>query len=231
VKAALIAIAALAAGACTSDVDEQWQLDHDRIIAVRATPPGILSGERSEIDALIGGKGVHPIELPPQIATVVSPQSLAMTISPDAGKWVVTAPDAAHLAAARAELGLAADAPVPLTVGVSYANQALLAFKTVYLGEARANPTLEEMMIDGAAAPSTEIVIQPLTDVRLSVKADETDVVNWLTSCGTMHDFDLPAAYLRVEKDDPTEGDLGVVRRTETGGVAWRVWTIRAEAP
>ena len=225
------AIALLALGACDADLDEQWDLDHERIVAVRATPPGIVSGERSQIDALIGGVGQHPAELSPEIATVISPMSLAGTLGPDAGKWYVTAPDPAAIAAARAELGLEADAPVPLVVGVSYKGQSLLAYKTVFLGEARVNPTLDDMMIDGAAAPggTTEIVVQPLVDVRLSVKADLEDTVNWLTSCGTMHDFDLPNAYLRVEKDDPTAGDLAVVRRVSDGGVAWRTWTIRAE--
>ncbi|CAN5918242.1 hypothetical protein BH11MYX3_BH11MYX3_22000 [soil metagenome] len=228
-KAAVLAV--LAFTACASDVDEQWQLDHDRIIAVRASPPGLLPGERSEIDALVGAKGAAPIEQPPQLAQVISPPSLATALTMEAGKWVVTAPDDARLASARTELGLAADAPVPLQIGVSYANNTLLAIKTVFLGEARANPPLEDMMIDGAAAPgmTTPIVVHILADVRLSVKADESDVVNWVTSCGTMHDFDLPAAYLRVEKEDPTEGYLGVVRRTDLGGVAWQIWPIRAE--
>jgi hypothetical protein len=231
VKAAVVALIALVG--CAGDIDEQWQLDHDRIIAVRATPPGILPGERSEIDALIGAKGEHPVEAPPQIARIVTPESLASVLAFDAGKWIVTAPDAARLDAARTELGLAADAPVAVSVGVSYANGSLLAFKTVYLGETRTNPTLEELMIDGAPAPVTtttsDIVVAPLTDVRLSVKADDTDVVNWLTSCGSMHDFDLPKAYLRVEKKDPMIGDLGVVRRTALGGVAWQIWPIHAQ--
>ncbi len=228
-KAALLGLLVL--GACAGDLDEQWQLDHPRIVAVRATPPGILSGERAEIDALIGAEGQRPVERAPEIATVISPMSLASALAPDAGRWYVTAPDAATLAAARTELGLAANAPVPLQVGVSYAAQTLLAFKTVYLGEARANPSLDDLEIDGAPAPAagTEIVIAPLTDVPLSVTADVDDTVNWLTSCGTMHDFDLPKAYVRVEKDDPTTGDLAVVRRVENGGVAWRTWACRAE--
>ena len=44
-----------------------------------------------------------------------------------------------------------------------------------------------------------------------------------------MHDFDLPQAYLRVELEDPASGELAVVRRDPRGGVAWRVWPIRAE--
>ncbi|MEO7097631.1 MAG: hypothetical protein ABI175_30495, partial [Polyangiales bacterium] len=74
-KAAALLLIALTA--CAGDLDEQWQLDHDRIIAVRATPPGILSGERAEIDALIGAVGQHPVEQPPQEAVVVAPMSLA----------------------------------------------------------------------------------------------------------------------------------------------------------
>ena len=66
-------------------------------------------------------------------------------------------------------------------------------------------------------------------DFPLSVEAVEADDVNWLTSCGTMHDFDLPQAYLRVELEDPVAGELAVIRRDERGGVVWRVWPIRAE--
>jgi hypothetical protein len=227
-RAALIAAVVLL-GACTEGIDEQWELRHDRIIAVRANPPGILSGETSTIDALIGSKEASPVERAPEVATVISPTSLAGIVRPDAGTWVVTAPDEAKLAAARTELGLPAGAPVPLTVGVSYAQQTLLGFKTVFLGEARQNPVLEDMMIAGAAPPQTQIVVPILTDVPLSVKGEDPDVVNWLTSCGTMHDFDLPKAYLRVEKEDPMEGDLAVVLRKADGGVAWRVWPIRAE--
>jgi hypothetical protein len=223
------ALLVLALSACTGDIDEQWQLDHDRIIAVRATPPGILPGESSVIDGLFGAKGARPVELAPQLAAVVSPERFQSALRRDSGQWIVTAPDAAALAAARVELGLAADAPVPLQIGVSYADQTLLGVKTVYLGESRQNPVLEDMMIDGAAPPQTEIVVPQLTDIPLSVKASEPDVVNWLTSCGTMHDFDLPQAYLRVEKEDPQEGDLAVVLRTATGGIAWRVWPIRTQ--
>src|SRR4029079_13300407 len=44
-----IAAAAFSSG-CPGALDPPWQLDHDRIIAVRATPPGIVAGDRSTID-------------------------------------------------------------------------------------------------------------------------------------------------------------------------------------
>ena len=236
---ALLGLVLVLSGACASEVDEQWFLDHDRIIAVRASPPRIQAGERSELDALVGRKGAAPAEEIPPGAMVVSPESLAGALRNEAGKWVVTAPDAAKLDEVRAELDLEAGAPIPLVIGTAWPVEAFpedvlgdpfVALKTVYLGDTAENPVLGDMMINGVDGNATaEIVIGKLVDVPLSVASDDTDVVNWLTSCGTMHDFDLPQAYLRVEDEDPTEGDLAVVRRTTKGGVAWRVWPIRAE--
>ncbi|MDQ3365981.1 MAG: hypothetical protein M3680_11190 [Myxococcota bacterium] len=215
---------------CDNDLDPPWQLEHDRIVAVRATPPAIPAGARSELDALLAFKGIGTSEAPPEAAIVVAPASLASALANEGGRWVVTAPDEARLAAARTELGLAADAPVPLQIGVAYGAGTLTAVKTVWLGLAAEHPTLSAMTIDDQPMESmTELVVGKLVDVRLSIEAVESDDVNWLTSCGTMHDFDLPQAYLRVEEEDPESGQLAVVLRDDAGGVAWRVWPIRAE--
>ncbi|HEX2690294.1 MAG TPA: hypothetical protein VHN14_26950 [Kofleriaceae bacterium] len=217
-------------GACTGDLDPPWQLDHDRIIAVRATPPGIAAGGTSAIDALLGMKGGKTHVAPPELARVVSPASLSDVLSFQAGAWVVTAPGEARLAAARAELKLAADAPVPVQVGVSYAGQTLFATKTIELGRPADNPALVNVMLDGVPAGPSEIIVGKLVKVPLSIDADDTDFdVTWLTSCGTMHDFDLPNAYLEIEADDPEAGELAVVLRDARAGVAWNVWSIRAE--
>ena len=238
-RIAILTMLAIAASACNSDVDEQWFLDHDRIIAVRASKPRLLAGEEATLDALVGRKGAPPAEEVPPGAMVVSPESLATALRFDGGQWIVTAPDEAKLSAVRTELGLAADKPVPLVVGTAWPASAFpadekgepfAALKTVYLGVSAENPVLDDMMVNGVdAGASNEIVVGKLVDVPLSVTAGETDVVNWLTSCGTMHDFDLPQAYLRVEEEDMTEGSLAVVVRTDLGGVAWKVWPIRAE--
>jgi len=235
VTRALIIASILAIGAaagCTGDLDPPWQLDHDRIIAVRATPPGIAAGESSALDALLGHKGAPTRVAPPELAAVVSPASLAETLRFDGTNWVITAPSEQRLAQVRAELGLAADAPVKLTVGVSYESQALFATKVVELGRSATNPSLVSMnmQIAGAPAGSAEIVVEPLVAVPLSIDADDQHYdVTWLTSCGTMHDFDLPNAYLKVEAEDPTSGELAVVLRDDGAGVAWNVWPIRAE--
>jgi hypothetical protein len=236
VVAALAAVAGAAMG-CTGDLDQPWQLDHDRIVAVRATPPGIAPGEQSTIDALLGAKGGPTRVAAPEAATVVSPASLSDVLRFDGGRWVITAPGEDRLIAARAELHLEAGALVPLQVGVSYAGMSLVATKRIDLGASASNPSLTtmHMTIDGQRvgdqppAPS-EIVVQPLVKVPLSIDADDTLFdVTWLTSCGTMHDFDLPSGYLKVEADDPQTGELAVVLRDDHAGVAWAVWPIRAE--
>jgi hypothetical protein len=44
-----------------------------------------------------------------------------------------------------------------------------------------------------------------------------------------MHDYDLHSAYLTVDPEDPQDGELALVVRKPNGGVAWRIWPIRAE--
>ncbi len=234
-----LAVLAALASACNIDIDEPWLLDHDRIVAVRASKPGLLPGEEAQIDALLARKGVGTSEEAPPGAMVISPERLATSLRFDGGQWIVTAPDDGTLAEVRGELGLEADKPVPLVVGVAWPATAFpmdqngdpfTALKTVYLGVSAENPVLDAMTVNGVDAGATsELVIGKLVDVPLSVAAGDNDIVNWLTSCGTMHDFDLPQAYIRVEEEDMTEGDLAVVVRSAFGGVAWKVWPIRAE--
>ncbi len=218
--------------ACGGDLDQPWDLDHDRIVAIRATPPAILAGETSKLDGLLSGKGTATSETGPLQVIVVQPESLADTLSQDAdGTWIVTAPEEARLAAARTELGLEATDPVPLQLGVAFTTS-LAGVKSVQLGTSSSNPTLGAMQFNGetAPAPDVELVVGPLVDVPLSIEALETDDVNWLTNVGEMHDFDLPSAYVRVEEDNEiSEGELAVVLRDDRGGVTWQVWPIRVE--
>lgn len=232
-----LVIVALLVG-CNQDLDEPWQLEHDRIIAVRATPPRIMPGETSTIDMLLGFEMMPVVERAPDVALVAQPMSLADTLTNDNGNWVVTAPSEERLVAAREELGLEPGAPVPLQVGVfamwpyevmTPTPGGFSAAKTVWLGDTGTNPELTGMLVDGAE-PGTELVVPKEDEVRLFVEADDKiDIVNWLTSCGEMHDFDLHSAYLKVLPDQKQEGQLAVVKRDDRGGVSWRVWPIRAE--
>ncbi len=230
-------IFALALAGCASELDEPWMLDHDRIIAVRATPPRIMPGETSTIDLLAGYEAMPVEERNPDAAVVLSPASLADVL--DVATWTVTAPSDERLAAARAELGLDAGAPVPLQLGVAatwpYPVQSpdgtsFTATKIVWLGDSADNPELTGMRMSGAEMPDSGELVMPMSEqVPLFIDADDTvEIVNWLTSCGEMHDSDLHAAYL-VAPPEPCEGELSVVKRDDKGGVAWRVWPIRAE--
>ncbi len=220
-------LALLALAACTDDTDPAWQLDHDRIIAIRATPPAIAAGEQAVIDGLRGFHGAPVAEAAPDAVTVVSPASLADAVATDGARWTATAPGDDRLAAARVELGLAAGAPVPLAIEARYGT--LRATKTIWLGDHASNPTMPGIAIDRAAPPDA-VVVPPDTDVPLSVDvSDPAADVNWLTSCGTMHDFDLASAHLHVEPDDPATGQLALGVRDGHGGVSWQIWPIRAE--
>ncbi len=224
-RAALVLLAA-----CTNEVDPQWQLDHERIIAVRATPPQIASGETSAIDALLGHKGAAPDVAGPDEAAVVSPSSLAGALAHGATGWTVTAPSDAQLADARTTLGLDPGAPVPLQLDVAFDATGLHALKIVWLGEHVDNPVIDPVTIDGMdALAETQLAVAAGVDVPLQVVFDDTYDVNWLTSCGTMHDFDLASAYLRVEATDPHDGTLAIVVRDHMGGVAWLTWPITAQ--
>jgi hypothetical protein len=227
-RVALFAAAVAAAG-CTGDIDPPWQLSHNRIIAVRAEPPGITAGQTARIDALLGHKGAMTSVATPELAAVTSPMSLSGVLSVSDGSWTVTAPSDDRMAAARSELKLADGAPVPLEIGVSYDGQSLVATKTIMLGQAAANPTLNSVTINGQP-PADQLTVGKLVKVPLAIDADDVNFdVTWLTSCGTMHDFDLPNAYLKVEADDPDTGELGVVLRDAHGGVAWQLWPIQAQ--
>lgn len=213
---------------CTNDVDPPWQLDHERVIAVRTTPPRINSGETSKIDALLGRAGDIPLETEPEMVTVLSPMALSGAVSRQGTSWIVTAP--ADLTAARAELMLAPTDPVPLKLRMTFADFEFVGIKAVFLGEHRENPSLGTIRIgDEDKTTALTLRVPKVTDVRLDVTFNDTFTVNWLTSCGNMHDFDLPGAYLRVEPEDPQDGMLGVVVRDSFGGVVWKLWQISAE--
>ena len=38
---------------CIDEIDARWQLDHDHVVAARATPPRIRPGDATNLDALV----------------------------------------------------------------------------------------------------------------------------------------------------------------------------------
>jgi hypothetical protein len=214
------------------DTTPQWQLDHDRIIAVRATPPHAVAGGQIALDLLITTKdGDGPQVVPPIQAAVApnGPPGFDGAVVPDgAGGWVVDVPDEDTLAAARTAMGLDADAPVPLLVGLGVlaGETQLAAVKTVYCGDAQDNPDLGDVTVDGA--PATDDMVVPLDEeVPLTIDAPDTDKIDWLSSVGDLTDIQDTTGHLTAT--EAMDGYLAVVRRDPTGGVAWGYWTISSQ--
>lgn len=204
---------------------EAWQLDQDRVIAVRVTPPGIVAGEHALIDGLLAhAGGPTTVEAPSAVTAAGSPLYLAVNFLFD--HYEVIGPDDAALAAARGELGLVAGAPVPFPLAVFFgplSGDHFNTHKDMRLGESNANPSLPAITIDGAPAASV-LALALGRDITLVADAES---VRWLSSCGTLRDSDEPNASLRV--DEACDGELVVVVRDGRGGTVWQVWQIAAQ--
>jgi hypothetical protein len=224
---------------CIDPIDARWQLDHDHVIVARATPPRVREGEGTNLDALVAHEG-QPVSVEaPQTAEVAqSSANFARYLTQQDGSWVLHAPDARTLAAARPALGIDENAPVPVEVVLTFPHgnerAGLDPFhvrKTVWLGEPSTNPALPAITVDGAPAPDegAEVVLPIGRDVYLSADAGDGQRVNWLTNVGTLFQDDVATSFLRVAPSDNRSGELVVVVRDREGGVAWRVWPVRAE--
>ena len=219
---------------CIDPIDARWELDHDHVIAARANPPRIRSGEATEVDALVAhqGRGVS-VENP--LTVEAGSARFATFLTFDNGAWTLTAPDAQMLASARPALGLPEDAPVPVDLIMTFprstnrsAPDPVRVKKTVWLGEPSYNPPIPQITIDGAPA-GEEIVVPVGRDVYLSTIVPEGLRVNWLTSVGSLFQDDVATSFVRVLPEDRKTGELVVVVRDREGGVAWQVWPMRAE--
>ncbi len=221
-----LAVCALAA--CAPDTVAPWELDYDRIVAVRATPPHLRAGEVAQLDALIASAGEPVTEQSPARASAVGAAAgLFTAVRFNLDHWEINAPDEAQLDAARAELGLADEAPVPLPLTLRFGS-ALYAEKLVWLGDAHDNPPPPSILVDGTEHTDTVDAIElPLSqDVRLEIAEGSNYRVRWLTSCGDL--VDDGAAQARIRSDRACAGELTVVVRDDLGGVTWRVLPIVA---
>jgi hypothetical protein len=234
VRAVVIAAGLVFATGCLGDLDPVWQLDHDRVVAVRANPPSIPVGGAAHFDALLAHKGGPTTVGTPTMAQLIQPAAgLENTLSQDGGVWTVHAPDAATLAAVRATLKLDAAAPVTVRVGLSFdvgLAEPLIATKIVTLGATADNPAMPPVTVAGAAlVPATPVIVPAVGDTALAVTVPADFTVSWQTSASSLHDDNEPTAFLRLEKKDRLEGELAVVVRDAIGGVAWLVAPIKVE--
>jgi len=210
----------LAVAACSQPATlEPWQLDHDRVVVVRAEPPHLAPGEIAMFDALIAhAGGPTTLERPRNAAATSAPGDLFTAVHFNIDRWEVDGPDEARLADARAALGLPDGAPVPLLVSLEFPGE-LYAEKTIWLGDSAANPT-PPMISYGP-----ELAVGHVYPLSFTPPSGST--VRWLTSCGTLSGDSEPLATHSV--DEPCTGELALVVRDLLGGVAWQVMSIVAK--
>lgn len=197
---------ALLVAACNDETSPRWQLRHDRIIAVRATPPGILAGETTELDAFVtDGAGGTAVVLP--VSIVVDPAFATVD-----GNRITARDSLAGPISLRAEL----------TVPVGERTYA--ATKSILVGARATNPAIGRVTLEGeVVGPAIAVPID--TSLELAVEAPATSGTNWLTSCGSLAADDEAISSLTVASEDPQSGELALVIRQDEG-VAWVTWSL-----
>lgn len=209
-----------------ADTTPRWQLANDRILAIRTTPAELAPGARGEIEVLASTLDGVPALVAPAavIAAATTPPALAGIFAATATGWTVTAPDAGVLASVRTALALdpGARIPVDAVIEVELAGERRTAWKRIWLGAHRDDPSLGDVTAGGV--PIEPGLTVDGAEVALSVVAAPTDEVRWLTSVGELERDDRSDALLRV--DAAATGTLALVVRDELGGVAWAFWSI-----
>jgi hypothetical protein len=212
----VLSLALLAA--CVPDGPPEWQLDHDRIVAVRAEPPAIPPGGIGRLDVLVAHEGgPTTVETPETMSASDSPLFTAIHFNID--HYQIDGPDEAQLADARAQLGLPDGAPVPLDVDLRVSGP-LYGTKRVWLGIAADNPALPPVTIGGPiTGPSVTLAAHHEAPLLI-----EASTAHWFTSCGELRDEREASA--RLATSGACDGELVVVVRDGAGGVAWGVWQL-----
>ena len=227
-RATLLVLATAIAG-CT-DLSQRWELDHARVLAVRAAQPGLAADTSTAIDGLVVDANGAPRVVTPSAITAVEPPPLlgGLTI---AGA-TVTAGNADAIAAARAAAGLAADQPLVVTLGLAFDvdGQRLVATKRVRLGTAADNPPSVTMVVDGTAVDGTATVpASGVLALSLTGFDPEADLeFDWLTSTGALTGSETATATLELADDDPRTGHVVALVRSEDGGVTWVTTALTA---
>lgn len=241
IRVSMAIVPGLLLAGCIEEVDARWQLDHDHVIAARATPPRIMPGEKARLEALVAHAGaLTSVESPSLAAAPLAPEDLqggylgaTPLLQRDGDGWIVIAPPAERLASMRPEMGIDSEAPVPVEVVMTFDSpregEPFYVKKTVWLGDQAAHPVVPPLSFDGAPVSGDVLAMSRDRDVYVSIAVEPGTRVNWYTSCGTLFQDDVATAFLRLAADEPCDGELAVVMRSDAGGVAWQTWPIRAD--
>jgi hypothetical protein len=211
---------------CADETAQEWQLDHERIVAVTVTPPHIVFGEVAQLGALVAHADASAEAVSPTGASAAfAPAGLFTAVHFNIDHWEVDGAPPEQLAQARVELGLADDDPVPLSVTLQFPGP-LYAEKIVWLGDSRPNPEVPRVLLDGTELAGP-VMLERQAEAALVIEVNDGARVHWLTSCGALDEHDSPRATLRAS--GRCDGQLAVVVRDAFGGTAWRVWPLHVE--
>lgn len=216
---------------CIDEIDPRWTLDHDHVIAARATPPRVRDGETVRLDALVAHEGRAPTIETPMTAELVAPEQFGgfvrtLSQEPD-GAWRLEVP----------QLIRTTSGPMPVDVVLTFrdasphraSREPFKVKKTVWVGEPTLNPVAPGILVDGMPI-TDEVVIPHGRDVYIEVAdVPEGMRVNWLTNVGTLFQDDVPRAFVRATGEERANGELVLVVRDDGGGVDWRVLPMRVE--
>lgn len=221
-------LAALLLTGCIDEIDARWTLDHDHVIAARATPPRVRDGETTVLDALVAHEGRAPTVEGAMTAELANPPSDfdGRLVQDATGRWLLDVPF--RLSRAGAEDSYPVD--VVLTFRPSNNRAGIDPYrvkKTVWIGEPTQNPPAPMSIKVGDVEITDEVVVPRGEDVYLEVAASASQRVNWLTNVGSLYQDDHARAFVHVEGDDARSGELVVVLRDDVGGVTWRVFPMR----
>jgi hypothetical protein len=225
-NAKLIVPAILVSTACGGG-SAQSLLDHATMLAVRAEPPRVDSGERAKIVALATAEDGTPMEIErPPIAAAGLPEEVAeqMLRVEEEGSFVV-APPAFALEQMREQLQLAPDAPIPLTLDLDLDISPIVqgATKVVLLGGRASNPRILEVAVDGVPAGGDRLVVAYGSQPKVSVRAEGKGELKyaWASSLGELEGYRSAEATMLAATAG--RGHLVIVVRDPSGGVEWRI--------
>lgn len=231
----LITMTALAAAAGCDSSTGPSELDRARVLAVQVDPPHLGPEETAPVDLLIGtADGVVEVVAPASMEVLGAPPGspTASMIGHSSAGWAVACPDAPALAALRAELGIAADQPipVPLAIEVDIDGERLTATKYVYLGSQGENPQLAGITMAGAVEADGVMLVS--TGDQIAIAADRAAGEGelsyaWFTSVGDIDLYLSEEATLTAE--GPADGQVVLVVRDDSGGVTWAWRDVRVD--
>ena len=202
---ATVVALAVVLGACES-VPEPYELDHTRVMAIRAEPPAITSGERARIDVLVTDDTTGPRVADADDVTIAS--TAEAPVSREEDGWYVACLDSNPRVAT-------------VSVAIVSGDEALIATKTIAFGSHADNPAAPAILHDGQTGT---LAIEARADVMLATDPapavdDDTLSYRWFSSVGEIVGYTRPEAKLKPSRN--SSGQIWLVVRDQAGGVAW----------